>query len=151
MGYFWKQHKSWNTARKKVAVNTTFTCELNDAVKKFWEFDSKLINNVMKMVYPKKIRSSLSKLQKDTKLVNGHYEVPMLGLDKDAKLPNNFYMALRRFKLLKERLQRDSTLQKKYEEIMKGYINNGYARKLSKVEASRVSNRIWYHPVMVQV
>lgn len=96
-------------------------------------------------------RSFLNKLQKDTKLVDGHYEVTMLWLDKDVKLPSNLYMMLRRFNLLRKRLQGDSTLQKKYEEIRRAYIKNRYARKPSKVEASKVSNRMWYlphHPVL---
>lgn len=75
----------------------------------------------------------------------------MLWLDKDVKLPSNLYMMLRRFNLLRKRLQGDSTLQKKYEEIRRAYIKNRYARKPSKVEASKVSNRTWYlphHPVL---
>ena len=130
MTIFGSSRNSEILQENKVAVNTTFTSELNDAAKKFWEFDSKLDQKRNENGLFQDDRSCLNKLQKDTKLVDGHYEVPMLWLDRDVKLPNNFYMALIRFKLLRKRLQRDSTLQKKYEEIMKGYIKNWYANKL---------------------
>ena len=60
---------------KKEAVNTTFTSKLNDTVKKFWVFDSKLDQQCGENGLSQDNRSYLNKLQKDTKLVNGHYEV----------------------------------------------------------------------------
>ena len=60
---------------KKEAVNTTITSKLNDTVKKFWVFDSKLDQQCGENGLSQDNRSYLNKLQKDTKLVNGHYEV----------------------------------------------------------------------------
>ena len=44
------------------------------------------------------------------------------------------------------RLQRDTKLHQKYREAMTGYLNNAYAKKISKKEADEVSRRTWYLP-----
>ena len=75
----WAIFESINTSgvlqEKKEAVNTTFTSRLNDTVKKSWVFDSKLDQQCSENGLSQDNRSYLNKLQKDTKLVNGHYEV----------------------------------------------------------------------------
>ena len=59
-------------------------------------------------------------------------------------------MALRKFKLLKNRLERDSELKEKYVKTIQEYIDKGYARNMSKQETHEISQRTWYlphHPV----
>ena len=142
--------KSQENDTKKFAVNTTFTSELNDAVKKLWEFDSKIEHQSNEGDLSQNDKRCIEKLEQDTKLVDNKYEVPMLWLNKDIKFPNNYHMAIRRFKLLKNRLQRNSELKEKYVKTVQGYIDKGYARKMSKQETHEISQRTWYlphHPV----
>ena len=52
--------------------------------------------------------------------------------------------------MLKQRLKRDPDLKKKHEDTINTYIKKGYAKKLSKEEACKVSEKTWYlphHPV----
>ena len=77
---------------------------------------------------------------------DGHYQVPMLWKNESMKLPDNFSMALKRFKFLRTKLRNDPVLYKKYSETFTRYVSKGYARKLTREEASRTSNRTWYLP-----
>ena len=135
---------------EQVSVNLTFTSELNDSVRKFWELDSKMEQHHNEVGLSQQDKECMKKLETNTKLVDGKYEVPMLWINDDVKLPNNYHMALRRFKLLKNRLKRDTELREKYEKTMQVYIDKGYARKMSTKEISKTSQRSWYlphHPV----
>ena len=69
------------TETKKVAVNTTMlSCklELNDNVKKFWEFDSKIAENANESGYSQEDVKSIKRLHQRNKWLQGKYEVPML-------------------------------------------------------------------------
>lgn len=66
------------------------------------------------------------------------------------QLPHNRPLAEARLKHLKIRLERDPQLYSKYKNVMNDYVKKGYAVKLSKEEAAKVSNKTWYlphHPV----
>ena len=54
--------------------------------------------------------------------------------------------ALRRLKPLQRILQRNSEWFSKYKQTIDNYIKQGYARKLTKEEREKVSNRTWYLP-----
>ena len=52
--------------------------------------------------------------------------------------------------MMKKQLKRDPDFRKKYKETINIYIEMGYAKKLSREEACRVSEKRWYvphHPV----
>lgn len=65
-------------------------------------------------------------------------------------LPFNRPMAEIRLGHLKRCLQRDKGLHERYRSVANGYIAKDHARKLTKEEADRRSNKTWYlphHPV----
>ena len=63
---------------EQVSVNLTFTSELNDSVKKFWELDSKMEQHHNEVGLSQQDKECMKKLETNTKLVDGKYEVPML-------------------------------------------------------------------------
>ena len=65
------------------------------------------------------------KVASKKQMVTGKYEVPMLQRDKVEEHPNNFNTALRRFRSLKKRLQKDPNLCENYKDTMWKYIKNG--------------------------
>jgi hypothetical protein len=78
------------------------------------------------------------------------YEVGMLWKSDDTRLPNNRTQAYKRFMSLRRRLNSNSSFRIKYIDTMSEYINSGYARKLSKDEASRhspIDNWLPHHGV----
>ena len=48
--------------------------------------------------------------------------------------------------MLKQLLKRDSDLRKKYKDTIKTYTEKGYAKKVTREEACKVSEKTWYLP-----
>ena len=89
-------------------------------------------------------------LDSTTRLVDGHYEVGMLWRRDNTSLPNNRVVAAKRLDSLKNKLSRDPELHAKYKGVIEGYIENGYARKLTDEEIASSSPITWHlphHPV----
>ena len=83
---------------------------------------------------------------------DGHYEVGLLWRDDNPALPNNRPMAEKRAGSLRQRLTKpgNEVLAAKYREVMEGYIEKGYTRKLTE-EIEHESPVTWFlpnHPVM---
>ena len=140
------------TETPKGAVNTTMLSselKLNDNVKNFWEFDSKIAESANGSGYSQEDVKCIKKLHQETKWLQVKYDL-ILWSDKVEKLPNNFNKALERFRSLKKRIQKDPNLCENYKDKMWKYIKNGYARKLSNKEIDKTSHRtlhLPHHPV----
>ena len=75
----------------------------------------------------------------------------LLWKNDQPSLPYNRAMAEIRLRHLKRRLDRDKDLHEKYSSAISSYVTKGHARKLTKEEAKRRSNKTWYlphHPVI---
>ena len=75
----------------------------------------------------------------------------LLWKNDQPNLPFNRAMAKIRLHHLKRRLERDKDLHEKYSSAISSYVTKGHARKLTKEEAERRTNKTWYlphHPVI---
>ena len=135
-----------------------FTCNLvhsNDqrlfsTLEKFWIQEHCAILPAKDTAMSKEDLSALKKLEDSTKMVDGHYEVPMLWKDPDSTLPNNRFTAEKRFLFLEKRLRSHPELYEQYNGTMKDYMQKGYSRMLTPVEEKQTTPRTWYlphHPV----
>ncbi|XP_068691640.1 uncharacterized protein [Montipora foliosa] len=80
----------------------------------------------------------------------GHYQMGLLWKHEDLHLPFNRSLAETRLKALKGRFRRSPELETKYRSVVNNYVATGYARQLSKEEASSKYKITWYlphHPV----
>ena len=91
---------------------------------------------------------ALNKLQDETKLVNGKYQVPMLWKKNDEpELHNNYSLARKRFEYLQSKFRKDPGLEKMYRTSVNDYIEQGYAEHVCK---DTTNETVWYlphHPV----
>ncbi|XP_066913979.1 uncharacterized protein [Clytia hemisphaerica] len=85
------------------------------------------------------------KLESETVLADGKYQVPMLW-KKDVTLSNNRTVAEKRFHQLQNKLRREPNLRKLYDQSMTKYLEIGYARKMTSEEAATAHPRTWYLP-----
>ena len=96
----------------------------------------------------KEDRIALEQMERSVKLVNGHFQLPLLWRDKQTVLPDNRAVAQSRLESLKRRLIRDDQLHQLYAKTMQNYIDHGYAEPVpGDVE---VASRRWFlphHPV----
>ena len=71
----------------------------------------------------------LNLMSRTTRMVSGHYELPVPFKNDDTTLPNNRYQALQRLEHLKKKFQRNLTFCSHYKEFMNTLMRNGYAKK----------------------
>ena len=77
----------------------------------------------------------------------GKYEVSVLWQEEKRSFPNNYSVALKEVQYAKATSEERSRLEK---DTTDTYIEKGYAKKLSREEACKVSEKTWYlphHPV----
>ena len=133
----------------KIAVNCLSISsegDLNNTLRSFWKMDSEIIKVAEEDGMSQDDKTCLTQLNQMTVYKEGKYEVPMLWQEENPPFPNNYKIALKRFNMLKQRLKQDSDLRKKYYDTINTYIKEGYAKKLSKEEACKVSKRTCYLP-----
>ena len=82
-------------------------------------------------------------MNRTTRTVSGHYELPLPSKNDDATLPNNRYQALQRLKHLKNKFQRNLTFYSHYKEFMNTLMRNRYAKKSTD---SATERKCWYIP-----
>jgi hypothetical protein len=73
-------------------------------------------------------------MEESAVIVDGHYEIGMLWKTEDSQLPNNRDVALKRFRHLHNRLQKDKELHTKYQTKIEEYVEKGYTSKLQPEE-----------------
>ena len=76
--------------------------ELNGSWKKFWEFNSNIMENANESDYSQDDFKCIMKLHQETRKTKWKYEVPMLQSGKLEELPNKFNTTLRKFWSLKK-------------------------------------------------
>ena len=87
-------------------------------------------------------------MERSVKLVNGHFQLPLLWRDKQTVLPDNRAVAQSRLESLKRRLIRDDQLHQLYAKTMQNYIDHNYAEPVPG--DAEVASRRWFlphHPV----
>ena len=67
----------------------------------------------------------LSLINRTTRMVSGHYELPLPFKNDDTTLPNSRYKTLQRLKHLKNKFQRNLTFCSHYKEFMNTLMRNG--------------------------
>ena len=144
----WDEHERPPT----VLVNLVMTPAdefLHKSVERFWEHEHCGILPPRDVAMSAQDEDAENTLEANTKLVNGHYEVPMLWNEEISSLPNNYPVARKRFNFLERRLKANPELCEKFKGVIDGYLaaDPPFARKMSQEEADTVSNRTWYLPM----
>ena len=115
------------------SVHSTSSCfkwvvedsSLTDQIKSWYELKSYV---AFKQV---DVRSALDKhalsiLNSETVHNGERYIVPMLRIDSNVSLPNNYYSSLAQFKILERRLSKDPELRERYADTITEGIRKGY-------------------------
>ena len=84
-------------------------------------------------------------MQRDGKLIENRYHLPLPLRKEEPMLPNNRSMAVKRLKSVKNRMLRDGDYRNHYIKFMTNMLNMGHARR---VDPHKVvpEGRIWYVP-----
>ena len=86
---------------------------MHTLVEGFWKQESHATRCDRDVAMSMQDKEAEERLEKCSKLIDKHYEVPMLWKDARSSLPDNFNLARKRFKFLLKRLRTNSDLYKK--------------------------------------
>ena len=71
-------------------------------------------------------------MKESIQLVDGHFQLPLLGRQENVELPDNRSMADHRLQALKRRLVKDKELHGRDSEVMQTYLDKCYAEALTE-------------------
>ncbi|XP_055584745.1 uncharacterized protein LOC129737609 [Uranotaenia lowii] len=122
--------------------------ELFDLMKTFFKTEEALCSLTLQS---KDDERALSILQKTTLMTaDGGYECGLLWKQDEFIMPDSYSMAVKRFKCLERRLEKDPPLKIKVCDLIDEYIKKGYAHQASTNELTDVDpNKTWYLPLGV--
>ena len=135
-----------------VSTSSCFKCvvedsSLNDQIRSWYALESYGdFKQVDARFAADKYASSI--LNSETVHNGERYIVPMLWIDSNVSLPNNYYSSLAQFKTLERRLSKYPELRERYADTIREDIRKGY---VVTVEPRERSDREWYlphHPVV---
>ena len=116
--------------------------ELEQLIEQFWKTETFGTEYDYKTELSIQDQEVIKYLEKETKLIGNHYEVPMLW-KQSISLHDNYSVAAHRLEHLLKRFRKDETFYKMYKRNIDEYLAKGYARKLSPEENL---GKGWYLP-----
>ena len=116
---------------------------LQKQVECLWKLDM-VPNSDSKPGMSRNDRYALDLLNNSKKQVNGHYQVKLLWKPGCPKFNSNFKQAIFRLESLRQRFARDENFQTLYTETMQGYVDKGFAERVSEHDLD--DNNCWYLP-----
>ncbi|XP_028413990.1 uncharacterized protein LOC114536852 [Dendronephthya gigantea] len=132
------------------AANVNFVSisdeNLHRRVEEFWRTESFGCSFEGKIPQSMEDQNAIRTLEATTKYTGERYEVGMLWRCENPVLPYNRVLAETSFRNLEKKFQKDPELATAYTNIIHGYLEKGYARKLSSDETKSKPEKVWYLP-----
>ena len=120
--------------------------ELTASVQDWWTTESFGVRVNRQSVKSQEDARAERIMEDTTKLIDGRYETGLLWRRDDVQLPENRVLAVKRLESLEKGLARNPEKLKRYQQIIEGYLDLGFARKLTSDELVQFSPRRWYLP-----
>ena len=123
----------------KTASDCLTTEEVNDSLKRFWDYESIGIKKEEPPVY--------ETFLKDIKLVDGRYEVSLPFKDGHPPIPDNYSLSEKRLQSLFARLRSKPKLLSQYDGIIREQLDKGIIERVSQDEIDNAKvNEVHYLP-----
>ena len=120
---------------------TTLRSNVEDEIHQLWKLENEGLEGTS---WSEEDKSVIGLWDKECKMVEGHYELPIPWRDCDDPLPNNYVVAKSRLGSLMKRLDKQGLVDRYQKEIDK-LIDGGYAEIVPDDEIHSVE-RVWYLP-----
>ena len=85
-------------------------------------------------------------LEATTKRIGSKFQTGFLWKEDDVYLPDSYDVALHRLKAIESKMSRYQNFSNAYQNIVEGYIEKSYVRKVPEDELGRQHGRKWYLP-----
>ena len=135
-------NQNMKSGMSKAVANFVNIDSLNDKVNSMWDIENENFSS-KQCSWSVNDKSVIELWDKECKVVNGHYELP-IPWKSDVHVPNNYVMAISRLRSLYTNLvKRD--IVKKYNDEIRKLIDSGYAEPVPVSEVIS-DNNVWYVP-----
>ncbi|XP_058828272.1 uncharacterized protein LOC131688137 [Topomyia yanbarensis] len=151
----WTVYGGW-TSKNCINISHTYhvcSCNqqsvihLNQMVKDYFSLENSVVIPTQFERLSKEDKLAMSLLESRTHFNGERYVTGLLWRSDKVRLPDNKTNAIRRWRCLEKRLEKDKELSKILDEKIKDYQSKNYVRKLSTEELSRKYERVWYLPI----
>lgn len=119
---------------------------LQTTVQQFFELESlgvRYTENLLESAADKRARHVL---ESTTTRIGSQYQTGLLWKADNVTLPESKSMATNRLLGIERKIKQNPDFEARYKNIMDGYLQKGYARRLSEEEANTTNSRTWYLP-----
>ena len=127
-------------AKQTATLATTTTSipdgKLANQLSKWWDIES-YSSNCDGTGHSKEGHRAIKTLEPTTHFNGERYEVGLLWLEDEVKLPNNFYSAMVQLKSLEQRLQKNKTLKRRHQENVDADVKAGDLRKVEQTDLKK--------------
>ena len=134
-------NSSSDKVRRSVVSNFVSSVSVEDDIDRLWRVENEGVDDLSWSVEDHTV---IALWDRECKLVDGHYELPIPWKDVNEPLPNNFLVAKTRLDSLFKRFDRDGLRERYGSEITK-LLEKGYAERVPERELHAV-DRAWYLP-----
>ena len=91
-------------------------------------------------------RKTMELFESSCKKLDGRYEIGLPWKGDPAKLPNNYPLAKQRLESLERSLSKNPDKAAKYNDAIREYELNGWARRLTESEIKNTKSPVYYLP-----
>ncbi|XP_058816469.1 uncharacterized protein LOC131679741 [Topomyia yanbarensis] len=130
----------------RIRCNQQSVIHLNQMVKDYFSLENSVVIPTQFERLSKEDKLAMSLLESRTHFNGERYVTGLLWRTDKVRLPDNKTNAIRRWRCLEKRLEKDKELSKILDEKIKDYQPKNYVCKLSTEELSRKHERVWYLP-----
>ena len=127
---------------RKVISNFVTTRSVEDDVNRLWRIENEGLDDHLS--WSREDQSVIDFWDSETKMVNGHFEIPIPWRDRTEPLPNNYVVAKSRLDSLQRKLDKGNGYDQYNSEIDK-LLTKGYAEVVPDDEIFS-NDRVWYIP-----
>ncbi|XP_065356286.1 uncharacterized protein LOC135950683 [Calliphora vicina] len=85
-------------------------------------------------------------LHESTKRIGNRFQTGLLWKNDKIELPDSYQLALSRLEGIEKKMRRDLNFSAAYSEVINGYIEKGYVRKVPPEDICLISEKKWYLP-----
>ncbi|XP_062705505.1 uncharacterized protein LOC115255509 [Aedes albopictus] len=146
----WASQDSSSTASHTYHIcscNEPDLTHLNQMVKDYFSMDSLVVQPSHAGRLSKDDERAMALLESRTHFNGERYEAGLLWRSDKIRLPDNKAVAVRRWRCLEKRMEKDTELASILHEKIAEYRSKNYIRKLTSEELSTKYERVWYLPI----
>lgn len=135
-----------HTSARVLHISTSVLDNLQKSVEEFFELESFGVGHKDKQLESADDKRARQVLERTTIRIGEQYQTGLLWKSDHSSLPESKSMATTRLLSIERKMKQNPVFAERYNDIIDGYVQKGYARKLCQQEVDQADNKTWYLP-----